>query len=157
MAAVVRRIIDAPELLLTDGRAPALVAFEYCLSRLRRVRMGGRSAPLVAASVIAWRVPLGWLTVDMEETAGLALGVAADPSFVWPEWGTILTGVLVVRLGQDSSLRPNHSFNERSELLSQIRHRLKHLAQYSPPTPTLLVSAVSKSLLAECVADLEET
>ena len=65
-----------------------------CFGRLDRLRMGGRSHPLIALSVLLWlahdREPVA--NLDVEGRLNRAFQIAMDPSYLYPEWGLVLAG-----------------------------------------------------------------
>jgi len=97
-------------------------AIGFCLERLHRLRMGGRSLPLVALSVLLWNVHDRGLKVelDIENCLALSFRIAGDPSFVQPEWGLVLVGVLLSRYQHRLSKRV------RDEVIAQSKLLLEH-------------------------------
>lgn len=118
----------------------------YCLGRIRLFRMGGRSAALVALAVIIWRRASD-VRINLEEALNLAFSVAADPSYIWPEWGVVLAGAILARydsLGTtDAALSPVG----REEILAQAQLRLVHLQNGDRPASTDGVRRTAASLL----------
>jgi len=79
----------------------------------------------------------------------LALGIAMDPSYIWPEWGVVLAGVLISKC---SSLLPEMTDEQRAtkiEVLAQAELRVTHLAGERLPSAIPSVRAAAKALLIE--------
>jgi len=72
---------------------------DFCLSRVNRVRKGGRSKPLIALSVMLWRARTKWpgASDQLEAILATALRIALDPTFIQPEWGVVLTAAVLAR------------------------------------------------------------
>ena len=115
---------------------------DECRQCVHRVRIGGRSMPLCTLAVILWHVNDRWprLRFDIEEYLATAFRVSLDPSFIHPEWGVVLGGVLIARYQQ--YLPPDN----RDETLSQFRHYLQYLQRC--PTPPVPVQRAAASLLS---------
>lgn len=143
------RILRQSDLLKTEDASSINDTLDYCLARTRLVRMGGRSAPLVAASVIVWGTPAARLRFDLEGAFGVALAVASDPSFVWPEWGVILAGVLVARFSVLVDNFRESPARAQDELLAQVRLRLTHFVKGTPPASQSRVIEVARATLYE--------
>lgn len=155
LAVALARVLKQPETLRTLDATSINDTLDYCLRRTRLLRMGGRSAPLVGASVIIWSAPAATIRLDverfdLESTLNWALAIAMDPSFVWPEWGIILVGVILARfpLLAPTNLKESHAA-ARIEISSQVRLRLSHLVRDRRPTPQSQVVEVSRALLGE--------
>ncbi len=103
--------------LWSDKEIDAL--FQILVGRLNRVRMGGRSASLIALCVLLWNRQSTLFRFDVEALLALSLRIPADRSFVFPEWGIVLTGALVARFSEQLPA------DEKPETLGQIRLLLK--------------------------------
>jgi hypothetical protein len=122
-------IIGAPsQILKMDGKSVQAVLQE-CLARLRTVRMGGRSTSLACLSIVLWQIKpanqkemiesLG--SVNVEALLALAFQLACDPSYIQPEWGVVLAGVLIAKYSRQM---PRGS---KSEAMQQCHVLLQHL------------------------------
>lgn len=140
-------IIRNPELRNEKSDLELTSLARYCLRRIRLLRMGGRSAPLVALAVLVWRWP-GKLRLDLEETLNLAFSVAADPSYIWPEWGIVLVGAILARFDSLETTDDILSKSGREEILRQAELRLVHLQKGEPPTASEGVRRTAEALLA---------
>ena len=118
----------------------------YCLGRIRLLRMGGRSAPLVALAVIVWRRASD-VRLDSEEALNLALGVAVDPSYIWPEWGIVLAGAILAQYGSLQKTDQVRTENGWQEIVRQAELRLVHLESGERPAPTDGVRRTAEALL----------
>jgi len=149
-AAFVKALIENPsridELSATHIKETSL----FCFGRLQAFRMGGRSAPLVGLNVLLWRAKpedLRFLNIDW--ALNIAFAIATDPSYIWPEWGVVLAGVLISKC---TSLLPETTDEERPmkiELLAQAELRLTHLAGDRPPTSGPSVRVTAQTLITE--------
>jgi hypothetical protein len=101
-----------------------LSRIQKCVSCIERVRMGGRSASIFAISALLWygKGKVNKQQIDVEKLMSLALHIVTDPSFVQPEMGIILAGVLVARYSDWLS------DDCREEILSQTKLMLNYFA-----------------------------
>jgi len=99
----------------------------FCMRRLNRFRMGGRSSCLVGLSIVLWHSHDHADTeeIDVEECLTLAFRITLDPTFVQPEWGVVLAGVIIARYldGLPAELK--------KEIGKQSRLVLRHLESRS--------------------------
>jgi hypothetical protein len=150
LAVFVRDLIEDPSRIDKLSATQIKETSLFCFGRLQAFRMGGRSAPLVGLSVLLWRAKpehLRFLNVDW--ALNIAFAIATDPSYIWPEWGVVLAGVLISKC---TSLLPETTDEERvmkTELLAQAELRLIHLAGERPPTAGPSVRVTAESLIAE--------
>jgi hypothetical protein len=93
--------------------------------------MGGRSAALVCLSVMLWQmhdreddISLGDL--DVEGLSAMAFQSAGEPSYIQPEWGIGLVGVLIARHSRRLSSAA------KAEVFKQSRLLLEYLSENSP-------------------------
>lgn len=116
-----------------------------CLRQLQHLRMGGRSAPLYVLAILLWHAHDRWprIPFDVEERLSLAFRISLDPSFVQPEWGIVLMGVLINRYAK----RLPTENDVKDEVLCQCRQNLGHLAECSAAT-NVVQGATAK--LLEC-------
>jgi hypothetical protein len=134
MATALTAIIRNPGILADMDQEEVVGDIKFCVKRLRLVRMGGRSVALVALSVILWyakepeQIPL-----DIEDLLVMAFGITTDPSYIWPEWGVVLAGVLIARY---LPLMAEDSERQKQELTQQCRLRVAHLCRQIPPVAT---------------------
>jgi hypothetical protein len=142
--AAMRAVIRDPKILL--GKEPdainALIAF--CMGRLSRFSMGGRSVPLVGLSVVLWNAddPVA-LKLDLETPLANAFAIAMDPSYIWPEWGIVLAGVIICRY---IPLLPEVAQGVKNELTNQCRLRLRYLCGKDLPQPCDAVRKAAQAL-----------
>lgn len=90
-------IIENPANIGKKGKLTFREAIDECINSLSRLRMGGRSVCLVAASVLLWHEAQRSkdAKIDIEQWLALAFRISMDPSFIQPEWGIVLAGVLI--------------------------------------------------------------
>lgn len=114
----------------------------YCVGRIRRLRMGGRSLPLFSLGVLLWHRDsdsLAQADIDVEELLADALKICRDPSYVQPEWALVVVGALLAR---HASLIPDEV---RDEALQQCRIMLCFLEQ--PGRSVEAVAMASRTLI----------
>jgi hypothetical protein len=135
--AAMRAIIEDPAAITGKDADSTKALIGFCRRRLGRMRMGGRSAPLVGLSVVLWnaRDPRE-LDIDVEDLLTTALAVSMDPSYIWPEWGIVLAGVLICRYLAQLSEDAGQPKRDETELINQCRLRLRHLIEGHPPRAT---------------------
>jgi hypothetical protein len=131
-----KSIISSPQDAREMDAASVNGAVDFCLDRLRRLRMGGRSSALIAMSVLLWeaRKRKTNIALDVEECLSLAFRVALDPSFVQAEWAIVLSGVLIE--GYLGNLPPE----SQAEIIRQCRLMLQHI-ESSPGTVSVVRDA----------------
>ncbi len=95
----IKEWVCAPSKIRSMEADELLTKIEDCVFRIERVRMGGRSASIFAMSVLLWygKSKIDKNQIDIEQLISLGLGIITDPSFVQPEMGIILVGILVAR------------------------------------------------------------
>jgi NitT/TauT family transport system ATP-binding protein len=148
LAQALRNIIESPASLKDKSATELAALVAYCSDRLRLLRMGGRSVPLVALSVIVWHSDEYKLRLDRERLLSLAFSICTDPSYIWPEWGIVLVGAILARFEGLSSAGPAMADDARRELRNQAQLRLVHLTKQIPPAPPNTVSRAAEALLA---------
>lgn len=118
-------------------------ATKECVRRIQRLRMGGRSTPLYALAILLWRAHDRWprIQFNVEERLALAFRVSLDPSFVQPEWGVVLTGVLVARYANRLAVEAG----AKDDVLGQSRKNLAYLRECSV-APTAVQNAATSLL-----------
>jgi hypothetical protein len=116
-------IISNPEEIRKMDNEAVNATLNFCINRLNRFRMGGRSSALVGLSVLLWHLHERGtdIKIDVEECFSLAFRTAIDPSFVQPEWGIVLSGVLIARY---LDRLPSQA---SAEIVRQCRLLLEHL------------------------------
>lgn len=147
LAAALREIVRDPSIVANLDEETVIGDVDFCLARLRLVRMGGRSVGLVGLSVILWfaRHPEK-LRLNVEEILVTAFGISMDPSYIWPEWGIVLAGVFIARY---LPLLPDGTDGQKKaklELSQQCRLRLAHLHRQVLPAPLEAVGQAAKAL-----------
>lgn len=118
-------------------------AIAFCINRLHRFRMGGRSTCLIALSILLWHVHerANAVKINVEECLTLTFRTALDPTFIQPEWGIVLAGVILARY---LDRLPEESKKETDR---QARLILRHL-EARACTPKSVKSAASALLQA---------
>ena len=133
-----RSFVERPESLaeLSDAEAQALI--DDCLARLHRLRPGGRSTSLLGLSIFLWSLHERWprIKLEIEHCLALAFRIAIDPSFIHPEWGVILAGVLLARYVERLPV------DARDEVVQESRLRLRDLED-RPRVPNVVRSTAS--------------
>lgn len=107
-----------------------------CLGAIRRLRMGGRSTSLTVLCILLWAVHErgSEIEIDVEEVLAKAFDICRDPSYVRPEWGVVLIGVLVARyLGRLPEIEGKSE--QRKEIVKQCRMMLRDLDQRGVTEP----------------------
>jgi hypothetical protein len=142
-----RAIINDPNVIVGNDADAIKALIGFCRRRLGRLRMGGRSVPLVGLCVVLWNVrdPLE-LDLDFEDLLTTALAIAMDPSFIWPEWGVVLAGVLICRYLPQLPEDSEQLKSEKRELINQCRLRLRHFVEARLPVPSEPVRKASRVL-----------
>lgn len=127
--------------VMDDATVTATV--EGCVRRLERFRMGGRSIPLYGLAVLLWRAHDRWprIPCDVERLLSLGFRITLDPSFVQPEWGIVLIGVLLARYDRWLGAEPG----AWGAIVGQCRKNLSYL-QRVPAAPPAVRSAVASLL-----------
>ena len=135
--AAMRAIIKDPAVMVGKDADSIKALIGFCRRRLGRMRMGGRSVPLVGLSVVLWNAqdPIE-LDFDLEDLLTTALGIALDPSYIWPEWGIVLAGVLICRHLPERPEDSGQPKLDQKELINQCRLRLRHLIEGHLPRPS---------------------
>jgi len=163
LARLIVKMIDQPEIVRNMSGTEVRGVVRFCYRRLQRFRMGGRSAPLIGLCVILWNAKATHLDflvrdveterldldLDLDAALNTALGIAMDPSYIWPEWGVVLAGVIAWRCFR---LLPEDSEKRRAtkdELTAQLRLRLVHLKDGRPPTAAGSVQRAAEAVLDE--------
>lgn len=144
--------------LITDPRkteelssGEILSYLEHCQNRLSRVRMGGRSDSLAGLCLLLWhgvnrQEVRTRVAPNVEAIAGLAIRTVADPSFIKPERGIVLLGVLICRW-----MLPGHTSDSetvRQDILEQVRLVTAYYASDHSGLPER-VRVAAQTLLAQ--------
>ena len=112
--------------------------------RLDRLRMGGRSSPLIALSILLWfahdREPV--VDLDVENRLNKAFQIAMDPSYLYPEWGLVLAGVLIARYLGRLPKRVQGQIEMQSRLLLEYLKSNGHASPSIPHTAGALLKAL---------------
>ncbi|MEK7992738.1 MAG: hypothetical protein AAB403_02930 [Planctomycetota bacterium] len=129
-------ILRNPSVVDSMNDSAVATVVEECVGRLSRLRMGGRSTPLYALSIVLWKSHNRSLesAFDVEELLATAFRICLDPSFVRPEWGVVLTSVVIARYLERLPA------GECSEIVGQCRMNLRFLESSST-----VVTAVQQS------------
>jgi hypothetical protein len=145
--AAMRAIINDPAVIVGKDADSIKALIGFCGRRLGRMRMGGRSVPLVGLSVVLWNAQdLLELDLDLEDLLTTALAIAMDPSYIWPEWGIVLAGVLICRHLSERPEDSGQPKRDEKELINQCRLRLRHLIESHLPRPSEPVRNASRVL-----------
>jgi len=102
---------------ITKDEIDSIVRF--CVKRLHRFRMGGRSSCLAGLSIVLWYAHdrADTLEVDIEECLALAFRTTIDPTFVQPEWGVVLAGVIIAKHLEGFSEELKKEIGKQSRLI----------------------------------------
>lgn len=98
-----RNMIDAGLLDITRLKSMSVdeikLHIRTLLENIEHVRMGGRSISMLSLCSILWYVPTSKLTriIDCERLIGLGIRISGDPSYVFPQLGLLLSGILIAR------------------------------------------------------------
>lgn len=108
---------------------------EY-LDAIHRFRMGGRSTPLISLCLLLWYAHNHGadLEINVEECLTKAIDICRDPSYVQPEWGVVLTGVIVAHYVSLLPVKDGND-NPREEIEKQCRMMLRDLDQRGVTQP----------------------
>lgn len=92
----IKTYVLRPKEISNFSSSSLFTEIDRCLHFLKRLRMGGRSASLVFLSLLLWhgKDRLTKEQINVEELLALGFRIAGDPSFVQPEMGLILVGIL---------------------------------------------------------------
>ena len=155
LAHFVKQIVEQPERIPNIPPAAIKAGVLFCIKRLLGFRMGGRSGPLVALSALLWKADRASLSFlwkpdpdelnpfDVEGLLAVSFSIAADPSYIWPEWAIVVIGVIVARVMPDVDQEPA----VKAEILAQTRLRLSQLSGTGLPLPAASVSRTARLLL----------
>jgi len=115
----------------------------YCMKQLNKFTMGGRSACLIALSLLLWKSDRSCVSlpdIDFEPLLSMSFRITTDPSFIFPEWGIILAGVIIAKY---SDCFPKDSLDD---ILKQCKLLLQHLKNKSGLHDAIRITA--EALLA---------
>jgi len=128
MKQLLKGLIENPEMVAGMDNAGINAHIEECLASLNRLRMGGRSTPLTALCVLLWhahgRSPE--VALDVERCLTKAFDICRDPSYVRPEWGVVLAGVLIAKY-MDRLSESENGEGPREGVARQSRMMLRDL------------------------------
>lgn len=119
----IKPMISKPQRIGSMSDEQVRQEIDWCLDRLRRLRMGGRTAPLPWMAVLLWHAHGRWPGVqfNVEESFAQAFRVSFDPSFVMPEWAIVIVGVLLARYSDKIPEHGEDGKRIREEVLTQSR------------------------------------
>ncbi len=128
MKRFLEEMIENPEMVGAMDSANINAHIEECLASLNCLRMGGRSTPLTALCILLWyaRDRGSDVALDVERCLTKAFDICRDPSYVRPEWGVVLVGVLVAR-HLDRLPERERKDKPREEVARQCRMLLRDL------------------------------
>lgn len=129
------KLVKNPETLSAWDVAAINARIEDCWDWIYRLRMGGRSAALTVLCILLWsaRHRSPDVKLDVEKSIAKAFDICRDPSFIRPEWGIVLAGVLIAGyLNRLSESDDNNS--ARQEIEKQCRMVLRNLEGYAGTT-----------------------
>lgn len=123
----------------------------YCIEALNRFAMGGRSTCLIGLSLLLWKGNQSYIKsseINIEKLLPLSFRITTDPSFIFPEWGVVLTGVIIAKY--------RYCFPEKSlEVVeNQCKLLLRHLTSRLDLSDAIRVTA--ESLLTSWKNDFYE-
>ena len=142
-------LIANPAMVSDLSASKLLTWVKECEERLSRVRMGGRSHSLAALCLLLWhggnrKTIWRKLSSQAERFVPLGLRCIADPSFVQPEWGVVLVGVVLTRWMSSPEIGETDA--TRLEALAQIQLVLKYYSSRNGRS-SKPVSVASEALL----------
>lgn len=98
---------------------------ELCIECLERLRMGGRSTPLLALCTLLWHRSndIQISDRDVEKLFCTGFHIAGDPSYGYPEAGVLLVGTLLAKCSNKLPI------NSREDIFNQARMMLEYIEQ----------------------------
>jgi hypothetical protein len=138
----IETIIGDPARLRAMGEDRVSSIMKDCFRNLSRIRSGGRSARLVCLSVLLWNNRERALPADLdpEDLLALAFHLALDPSLLFPEWGVVLAGVLLIGFAERLPL------DSKGQTLAKCWRLVAYLSQ---TTSLPSVANAARTLVAE--------
>ena len=120
------------------------------IEALNRFTMGGRSTCLIALSLLLWKGDKSYIKssgISVEELLSMSFRIITDPSFIFPEWGAVLAGVVIAKHLDD--------FSEESltDIDNQCKLLLRHLTSREDLCDAILPSLFLHNLKYQAISE----